>query len=407
MKEEQNVLKPEKKERTSPAPLTPALSPEGRGRIGRERKWLKRIWGTLPTLFFISLLIVVIMLFSRIQSESKLLEEAKKSQLRQKQPDVNVVTLELVPSVIRDRISLPGIVEPWVKLDVLTEVGGKVLKKEVEEGNAVKKGDVIAVLDSRDYQNAFNSAKASYETAVSSLNRFQKLHNEQLAPRSQLDEAVAQSENHKATRDTAALNLERCTIRAPISGVINHLYIDNGQYLSASDKVAEILQMEQVKVKVGIPESDVDAVRHLEDFNVTIDALNGKIFPAKKHFLSRTADAAARLYGLDLALDNSSGEILPDMFARVEIIKQEEPASLCVPLYAVISRNNENIVYVVKEGKSYSRPVKLGLQEEWRVQVTEGLEAGEHVIVVGHRSVNEDQTVNVVRSVTNPKEIIR
>jgi RND family efflux transporter MFP subunit len=385
MKEEPNLLKPQKK----------------------ERKWLKRIWGILPTLFFISILIVIIMLFSRISSESKLLEEAKKSQLRQKQPDVNVVTLELIPSVIRDRISLPGTVAPWVKLDVLTEVGGKVLKKEVEEGNTVKKGDILAVLDSRDYQNAFNSAKASYETAVSSLNRFQKLHSEQLAPRSQLDEAVAQSENHKAAKDTAALNLERCTIRAPISGVINHLYIDNGQYLSASDKVAEILQMEQVKVKVGIPESDVDAVRHIEDFNVTIDALNGKVFPAKKHFISRTADAAARLYGLDLALDNSSGEILPDMFARIEIIKKEEPASLCVPLYAVISKDNENIVYVVKEGKSYLKAVKLGLKEEWRVQVTEGLEAGEHVIVVGHRSVNNDQTVKVVRSVRDPKEIIR
>jgi len=373
----------------------------------KERKWLERIWGGLPTLFLISMLVVIIMLFSRIQSESKILEEAKKSQLRQKQPDVNVVTLELVPSVIRDRISLPGIVEAWVKLDVLTEVGGKVLKKEVEEGNAVKKGDIIAVLDSRDYQNAFNSVKASYETAVSSLNRFQKLHKEQLAPRSQLDEAVAQAENHKAAKDTAALNLERCTLRAPISGIINRLYIDNGQYLSASDRVVEILQMEQVKIKVGIPESDVDAVRNLEDFNVTIDALNGKVFPAKKHFLSRTADATARLYGLDLALDNSSGEILPDMFARVEIIKKEAPASLSIPLYAVISRNNENIVYVVKEGKSYLRAVELGLQEGWRIQVTEGLEAGEHVIVVGHRSVNDDQTVNVVRSVTNPKEIIR
>lgn len=371
------------------------------------KKWLKKIWGTLPSLFLILLIIIIVILFGRIQSESARLESEKKSQLKQNQPDVNVVTLELVPMPIRDRINLPGIVEPWVKLDVLTEATGKVIKKEVEEGHSVNKGDVIAVLDSRDYQNAFNSAKASYETALASRNRLNKLHKEQLAPLSQLDEAVAQSENYKAAMDTATLNLERCIIRAPISGFINRLYIDKGQYLSMSDKVAEILQVERVKVKVGIPESDVDAVRKLEMFDVKIDALNGKIFRAKKHFLSRTADPMARLYSLDLEVDNPDGEILPDMFARAEIVKKEVSESLSIPLYSVISRDKENVVYVVKDNKAHSRKVELGLQEGWRIEVTKGLEAGEHVIVVGHRSVNDDQAVSVVRTVRDPKEIVR
>ncbi len=369
------------------------------------RKWLRRIWGALPSLFLTLLIVVMVTLFGRIQSESRILEEQKKAQLRQKQPDVNVVTLELAPAPIRDRINLPGITRPWVKLDVLTEVTAKVLKKEVEEGNSVRKGDVIAVFDSRDYQNAYNSVQASYQAARATLNRFEKLHEGQLTTRSQLDDAKAQAENYRASMDTAALNLERCTLRAPISGVINQLYIDNGQFLNHSDKVAEILQIGQIKVTVGIPESDVDAVRKLENFDVRIDALNGKIFSAKKYFLSRTADPAARLYNLDLAVDNSDGEILPDMFARVEIVKKEVPEGLSLPLYAVITRNNENIVYICKDNKSYSRKIVTGLQEGWRVEITQGLEAGEQVIVVGHRSVNDDQSVNVVRTVKSIEEL--
>ncbi|OQX19549.1 MAG: hypothetical protein BWK80_36775 [Desulfobacteraceae bacterium IS3] len=371
------------------------------------RKWLRRIWGALPSLFLTALIVVVVMLFGRIQSESKILEEQKKTQMRQKQPDVNVVTLELAPAPIRDRINLPGITQPWVKLDVLTEVSGKVAKKAVEEGNSVRKGDVIAVFDSRDYQNAYNSLKALYQAASATLTRLEKLHEGQLATRSQLDDARAQAENYRASMDTAELNLERCTLRAPISGLINRLYIDNGQFLNHADKVAEILQIGQIKVRVGIPESDVDAVRNLEDFNIKIDALNGKIFSAKKYFLSRTADTEARLYNLDLAVDNAGGEILPDMFARVEIVKKEVPEGLSLPLYSIITRNNETIVYVCKDNKSYSRKIVTGLQEGWRVEITQGLDAGEQVIVVGQRSVNDDQTVNVVRRLKSIEELVK
>ncbi|MDM8524577.1 efflux RND transporter periplasmic adaptor subunit [Desulfococcaceae bacterium HSG8] len=373
-----------------------------------KRKWLRRIWGLLPKFFLIIFLIfIVTMLSGRIQTQSEKLEAEKKAQMGQEQPDVNVVTLELVPSPIRDRISLPGTTEPWVKLEILAEVSGKVIKEGVLEGDTVKAGDVIATLDSRDYRNAFNSAKASYETARSSRNRLRKLHKEQLTSRSQLDDSVAQVENYKAAMDTASLNLERCTIRAPFSGFINRVYIDKGQYLAVSDPVSEILQIDRVKVVVGIPESDVDAVRKLEDFDVRIDALNEKRFRAKKHFLSRTADDTARLYRLELMLDNPEGEILPDMFTRVEIVKKEIKESLSIPLYAVISRNEENIVYVVNDKEVHSRAVELGLQEGWRIEATSGLTAGEHVVVVGHRGVNDGQKVNVVRSVRDSADIVK
>lgn len=411
------------------------------------KKWLRRIWGALPILFFVVLVLVIVLLSARIKSKigvqlKKQVAEAasllsdygvtdddllklvaqkigeedlealmkkadEMAMVRQKRPDMNVVTLELVPSAIRDRINLPGTTEPWVKLKVLAEVHGKVIKEVIEEGDSVKKGDIIAILDSRDYKNAYNSAKASYKTASASLNRLRKLHKERLSPRSQLDDAVALAQNYKSSMDTAALNLERCTIRSPISGVVNHLFIEKGKYLNISDEVVEILQIDRVKIKVGIPESDVDAVRKLEDFDVRIDALNKRIFQAKKLFLSRTADSTARLYNLDLVLDNPAGEILPDMFVRVEIVKKEVQESISVPLYSVISKNNENIVYVVSDGKAYSRVVELGLQEDWRIEITKGLKAGEQLIVVGHRSVNDDQTVNVVRTVRDPGDVVK
>jgi membrane fusion protein (multidrug efflux system) len=101
-------------------------------------------------------------------------------------------------------------------------------------------------------------------------------------------------------------------------------------------------------------------------------------------------------------VDNSSHEILPDMFARVEIVKREAPDSIAVPVYAVINRNDENYVYLVGEDDSVSiRPIEMGLQESWQVEVTQGLAPGERLVVVGHRSVEDGQTVNVMRTIDN------
>ncbi len=320
-------------------------------------------------------------------------------------PDVNVVALELTKQPIRDRINLPGIVEPWVKFNIIAEVRGEVKEKRIEKGTPLNAGDIIAVLDTEDYEIALQAAKASYSTALASKNRLEKLYKEQLASRSQLDDITAQLEQYKAQMDSAILNLERCTIRSPISGMINNLYIEQGQYVNVSDPIGEVLQMDRVKVIVGIPESDVSAVNTVNEFEVKLDALNGKTFKAEKHYLSRDSDPQARLYNLELGIDNPDGEILPDMFARVDIVKQEVADALSVPLYSIITLNNEQVVYVVNDNTVHARSVKTGIQEGWRIEITDGLDAGDHVIGIGHRNVSDGQAVNVIRTVLSMEDL--
>ena len=84
------------------------------------------------------------------------------------------------------------------------------------------------------------------------------------------------------------MNVERCSISAPISGIVDKVHIETGDYLNIAAPVADILQIDKIKVAVGIPESDVSAVRRVDHFEVRIDALDGRIFPAEKHFLSRS-----------------------------------------------------------------------------------------------------------------------
>lgn len=318
--------------------------------------------------------------------------------------DINVVAMELAPVTLRDRINLPGIVEPWIRFDIVAEVRGEVKRKRMDSGAAVRAGDVIAELDQRDYEIAVTAARASYDTALASLKRIEKLYAQKLASRSQMDDITAQTERFKAELDAAVLNLERCLIRCPVSGILNRVYVEQGQYVNVSDPVAELMDLDRVKVSVGIPESDVSAVAAVDEFEVRLDALAGKTFTGRKHFLSSAGDSDARLYKLEMAIDNPDHEILSDMFARVDIVKQRLENVLAVPLYSLITVNEQQTVYIVKEDVAHVRKVKTGTQEGWRMQITEGLEPGDRVIVVGHRRVSDGQKVNVIRTVSSMEE---
>jgi HlyD family secretion protein len=95
------------------------------------------------------------------------------------------------------------------------------------------------------------------------------------------------------------------------------------------------------------------------------------------------------------------------MFARVNIVKREVKNGFSVPLYAVISRGEEQFIFVEKDGTAHVRMVETGILDGWRIQITRGLSEKDRVIVVGHRGLDEGQAVNVVRTVSDPQELFR
>ena len=138
---------------------------------------------------------------------------------------------------------------------------------------------------------------------------------------------------------------------------------------------------------------------------MTIDALSGKAYTGEYHYLYKTTDSMARLYNLEIKVDNSDGAILPDMFARVKIVKNQDPHGLAVPMYSLVARNKNIGVYVEKDGFVRFKPVRTGFQDGWRTQIPEGLHPGEKVVVVGHRIIEDGEQVNVTKTIRDMEEI--
>ena len=367
---------------------------------------LRYIWTMFPWFIVIILVLSLLILTGGILKKVKRLEAERKAATRQ-EVSVQVVTLTVKPVQLEERLNLPATVESFENLWVKSEASGQVIKILVQEGQIVQKGQVMVELDSRDYTTNLERIDANYKLVTIEYNRIAELFKRNIAAASEVDRLEAQLKDLEAQLKAAKLALERTKITAPITGRLNEIETKIGDWMSIDKSVAQILQIGEVKVTVGIPESDVSAVTDLKEADIIIEALDKLRLKGKKLFLSRQPSDLARLYNLELVVDNPDGRILPGMFARAEIVKKRFEDAFAVPIYAVISQDNENFVYLEKDNKAEKRSVELGILVGWIIQVRSGLKVGDNVIIVGHRQVDEGQEVQVIKNVTDSAEILK
>ncbi|MCI5148452.1 MAG: biotin/lipoyl-binding protein, partial [Candidatus Electrothrix sp. MAN1_4] len=127
---------------------------------------------SLPGLFFILILLVAAFLIQeRVDAQKAARKEELKNSTAVEVPPTNVVALELNPTTLHDKISLPGLIEPWTNLALMSKVGGTIEELAVQEGDYVQKGQLIARLESKDYRIALDSAQAAYALAQADYSR--------------------------------------------------------------------------------------------------------------------------------------------------------------------------------------------------------------------------------------------
>ena len=334
------------------------------------------------------------------------MEKEKQEAIRKDTPSVRVITLTALPRRLEDKIKLPGYVEPSEDLWVKTEVSGLVVQVMAEEGTHIMQGQVLAKLDDRDSRSRLARIKANHNLAKLEYDRIYSLDQKKITAANQLDEIEARLKDLSAQQTEAELAFSRTRILAPIEGQINEIIAKQGSFLGVGDPVAHVIRLSDVKVTVGIPESDVASFFDLNEAVVIIDALGKRRLTGKKVFLSRQPRNLARLFELELKIPNVDGHILPGMFASVELIRAVHEKALVIPLYAVISQAGEQFVYLEEDGLAKKTLVDVGQLVDWQVHITSGISAKDKIIVVGHRLLNDGQPIEVIKNVSDVQEIL-
>ena len=368
-------------------------------------KFVYFIWNNLPRFVLVAMVVLIFVLKGVISEESKTIAAEKLSEVKAEKPPINTIILLLSPTTITDRINLPGAIEPWTRLRLMAKIGGSIDEVLVTDGDHVKKGTILARIEDIDYTIALDRAKAAYNLAKDDLARDKEIFKKGVIPSATLDINRTKMQTTKADYDNARLMLSRTVITSPMDGVIKHLDAKVGLQLSVGDPIAEIIEIDRLKAIIGIPESDVTAVRKLDTVNITIQALDDKKILAEKHFLSPAPETKARLYNLELKIDNPENEIFTGMFVRADIIKKQIENSISIPFYSVISRNDDQYVYIEQDGLAVKREVSLGIMENWMVEAKKGLTQGDKLIVEGHRDVEDGQRIKIIKTISDIGEM--
>lgn len=306
---------------------------------------------------------------------------------------VKVVVSKVEPVQLTDILTLPGATEPDADVCVSSESAGNVIWIGVKEGDWVEKGALIARLDVASSGARVDKAKAARKLAAEQLRRRKELLNKGVLAKEEFDRMEAELASSEASLREMQVNVEYGVVRAPIAGVINKRYVDLGERLEPGKNVVDIVDPSIIRTNINVPEMDIPYIKKGQEVTVTVDALPGTTWKGVVEFVSFKANEASKTFEVRVLTDNPDGVIRAGMLARVSLMRRNLENAITTPLFAIINQGGERILYVEENGVARARTVTLGVIDDDRAQVLEGLNAGDNLIVTGHTMVEDGMKV--------------
>ena len=348
-------------------------------------------------------------------------------------------------------VSASGSVEANVTALIAFQVSGRVVKVYVEEGQRVKQGQVLAELDPADYRNAYeaasgqaNAADASALQAKNGLrsqeleqarvdferakdeyqrhkylfdhqslsaNDFHKFEAVYLASQQRYEMALqgtrseekkainAQAHTANAQLSEAKKHLNDCQLRAPISGFIGMKHVNVGDTVSPGYPVFSVLDLDPVKVRVGVPESEIGKVHEGARAVVWIPSLGGQRFEGKVESVGVSADSASRTFSTEIAIPNPTHVLRAGMVTESRVYGTAMMDAMTVPGAAIVrDARGISLVYVYDSTRQrvFARRVDVGDLIDGEVEINSGLQPTDQIVIAGQQNVHEGSFVSVI-----------
>jgi RND family efflux transporter MFP subunit len=348
-------------------------------------------------------------------------------------------------------VAASGAVEANVTAQGAFQIAGRVARVLVDEGQPVAKGQVLAELDATDYRNAYDAAKGQadaahavsskaqegprsqeleqaridYDRWLDEYKRMKYLYDHQSLPANDFkkieaayhaaqqrydmarqgtrvqDKEAAKGQSHAAAAGMheAQKRLADCQLRAPIAGFVGVRHLDVGNTVAAGMPVIGVLDLDPVKVRVAVPESEIGKVRQGARATISIPSLDGRPFEGKVEAVGVAADPASRTYTVKIAVPNPQHVLRAGMVAEARIYGSAIVNALTVPGDAVVrDAHGVTNVYVYEPSRQrvYARRVEAGAPINNEIEIRSGLTGSEQVVVAGQQNVHEGAPAKVI-----------
>jgi membrane fusion protein (multidrug efflux system) len=297
---------------------------------------------------------------------------------------------------------------------VSADLPGVVDRIAFDSGEAVREGDVLAVLDTRQERAQLAAAEAQRDLSRVNYERIQGLLDERVVSRAEFDQANANERQARARVGEISAAIERKTIRAPFTGVLGIRRVNLGQYLSAGDALVTLQSLNPIYVNFGVPQQAMTDVRAGRTVRITSDDRTGVVVEGRITAIDSVVDESTRNVQAQATVTNGTGALRPGMFVQTEVVVGASAPAISLPASAISYAPYGNSVFVVSDlkdehGKAYrgvrQQFVKVGAARGDQIAVLSGVKAGEEVVTSGVFKLRNGAAVlvnNKVRPGNNP-----
>jgi multidrug efflux system membrane fusion protein len=330
---------------------------------------------------------------------------------------VPVLVAEVKAHTVPVALRQIGNAEPYSTVSIKSRLNGQLVKVNFKEGQDVRQGDLLFVIDPRPYEGALRQAQANLERdkalagkARSDLTRYAELIRKQFVSQQDYEQAKAAAESLAATVHAdevavgnAELNLSYCYIKAPITGRTGSLLANEGNMIKENADTAMVVinQIQPIYVTFSVPEQNLPTLKKfLAEKQIEVEAV---IPTDPQHpevgaltFINNTVDQATGTIQCKATYDNAGKRLWPGLFVNVVVKLTEEPNAILVPSQAIQSGQEGQFVWVIKPDLTAEvRPVETERSLNSEVVVKKGLQAGERVVIDGQIRLVKDARVEI------------
>jgi membrane fusion protein (multidrug efflux system) len=329
-------------------------------------------------------------------------------------PPEAVTTIVAAEERWPETLSAIGTMAAVQGVTVSADLAGTVEKIYFDSGQAVRAGDVLAVLDTRQEQAQMAAFEAQRELAQRTFDRMQGLLNERVISRAEFDQATAEHRQTDARVGEVRAVIQRKTIRAPFSGILGIRQVNLGQYLAGGDPLVTLQSLNPIYVNFGVPQQSAGQVPAGRRVRITSETIGGVEWSGRVTALDSMVDEATRNIQVQATLANADAKLRPGMFVQVEVMLGAGDSVVVLPASAINYAPYGDSVFIVtdikaEDGSTYrgvrQQLVKVGRSRGDQVAVLGGVKAGDEVVSSGLFKLRNGAAVqinNAVRPANSP-----
>ncbi len=329
------------------------------------------------------------------QAQGRVQGQAQGGGQRANRGPAAVETAKAESAELSDDIEAIGTLLADRSVQIAPETSGRLASIMFEDGAEVAAGKPLFQLDPDLANAALAEARARLELAEGNFARNQSLRKSGNVAQSTFEAAQTERDVARAAVDSAEVLLRKLTITAPFGGVLGFRAVSEGAYVTAGTPLVQLDKVDHLKVSFSVPELQQALVRTGQTVEFTADALPEKSLTAIVSALNPSLDVNGRALQVRADFDNAKLALKPGLLVRVTV-KGTPRNAVLLPEAAIVRRGENAFVYTIAENTAKEVRVRLGVRRPGKVEVLEGIAAGDTVVTAGHASLRDGATVEVV-----------